>query len=77
MTWIHGYSPRGATFRAFIAVTPSLVFAQQKLKYSAAFTAGIFIALSQPPRLSERLESATPLPGKTGTPTIEPGSVAS
>jgi len=37
---------------------------KKKVNFQLDFTAGIFIALLQPSRLSERLESATPLPGK-------------
>jgi len=35
-----------------------------KVKFQLDFTAGIFIALLEPSRLSEHLESATQLPGK-------------
>jgi len=49
----------------------------KKVTFHLDFTAGIFIALLKPPRLSERLESATPSPGKIATPGIELGSMAS
>jgi len=52
--------------RNFLALNTMKVtiFIKVKVKFQLDFTAGMFIALLEPSRLSERLESATPLPGK-------------
>jgi len=53
-----------------------VLFNKFKLKFQLDVTAGIiFMALLKLPRLSERLASATPLPGKIATLRIESGSV--